>query len=186
MKIMNDLLNRYKKLADEASLGDGTLRSKNWFNKIVASQKNVRNINRVVEGLDKPSLLKPGMLIVFYYAARYADKLEYWDKHPLVMINSVTRDGWTGENLHYLHPRHRARMIYDSQRKRTSVFNPTDPMQHRLLPFCNKKYFASNASMVREVPQELWELVIQLPFENFQKQSKTAVWKDTTRKGNKR
>lgn len=183
---MNNLFEKYMKLAEEANLSSGTLKSREWFRRIVSTQREIGNINRLVEGLSKPSRLVPGMMIVFYYNAKHAETLSYWDKHPLVMVNSITRDGWTGENFHYMHPSHRARMMYNSTKKRIPVFNQIDPLFHEQMPYCNKKYFAERATMVREVPKEMWELVLQMPFENFQKQSKSFVWKETTKKARRK
>lgn len=182
---MNNLFQTYQKLAEEASLSDGTMRSKTWFRKIISSQRQVSSIDQVVEGLRRPRKLIPGMMIVFYYQARNSEKLEYWDRHPLVMINNITRDGWIGENFHYMHPHERARMMYHNQRYNIDAYDKINPLRHEMLPWCNKKYFASNASMVREVPKEYWELALQLPFEDFQKQSSASVWNKTSRKSKK-
>lgn len=183
---MNKTFEKYQKLAQAAQVSKGTLKSQEWFRKLVAQENNIKNIDKITEGLSAPDRLKVGDIIVFYYSAKTAEFLEYWDKHPLVMVTEIKNDGWVGTNFHYMHPMHRARMIYNAENRRRQVHDQEQPYDHEQLKWCTKRYLATHVRRVREIPKELWDLTIQLPFEAFQKTSKIDVWKDTTRKSKKR
>ena len=176
---MNKTFEKYQKLAQQAELSKGTLKSKEWFRKLVAQESSIRNIDKITEGLKSPDRLKVGDVVVFYYSAKTAEFLEYWDRHPLVMVTEIRNDGWLGNNFHYMHPMHRARMLYNNTKQNRGL-------QHEQLKFCQKRYLASYARDMRVVPSEYWDLVIQMPFEAFVNSNKMNVWKDTTRKSNKR
>lgn len=183
---MNKTFEKYQRLAREAQLSRGTLKSKDWFRKLVARENNIKNIDKITEGLREPDRLKVGQIVVFSYSAKTAEFLEYWDAHPLVMVTEIKNDGWIGNNFHYMHPMHRARMLHDAEKTRLQTHDQDTPYKHEQLKFCQKRYLATHARRVREVPKEYWDLVIQMPFEAFVNTSKMNVWKDTTRKSKKR
>ena len=183
---MNRTFEKYEKLAKEAGVSKGTLKSQDWFRKLVARENNIKNIDKITEGLQAPDRLKVGDIVVFHYSAKTAEFLEYWDRHPLVMVSDIKDDGWIGYNFHYMHPMHRARMIYNAENRRRQEHDQNQPYDHEQLKWCTKRYLASHTRRVREIPKEYWDLVIQMPFEAFVGTSKINVWKDTTRKSKKR
>ena len=52
-----------------------------------------------------------GKMNMFIYAPKFAKKLPYYDTFPLVLPLERYSDGFLGINLHYLHPRLRARLM---------------------------------------------------------------------------
>lgn len=50
---------------------------------------------------------KVGELCFFYYSAKWADKLPWYDRRPLVYIMDIQGDRLFGANLHYLNPDYR-------------------------------------------------------------------------------
>lgn len=181
---MDTLLEKYLKLADEAGVINGTtLKSQEWYRKFVRMEPHINNLDRLTRSLERTTRLKPGQLVVFQYSAKYAATLPYWDRHPLVLIDEITPNGWSGTNFHYIHPRIRARILYERSK---GNFGQKFGVQHDAMKNSHKKYLASHVTKSpREVPMDLWNIVIQMPFEAFEKASKESVWNKTSRKAKK-
>ena len=135
----------------------------------------------------------PGQMYLFVYDAKTKKKLPYWDKFPLVFFIGPCKDGtWLGINFHYLNyqqryylyhelltladknpndPKARLRLAYKSLIK-MSRFKSVKPCLHKYLP----SHIMSNVVRI-EAPD--WETALFLPVENFQKKTKTFVWKDS-------
>ena len=174
---MNRIFERYKELADKAELSNGTKRSKDWFRKLVSSEPHIHNIDRIGKNLQTVSKMRPGLLVTYEYDAKLKDKLRFWDRFPLIFVLNVTRDGWTGLNVHYLHPLQRAKLFYDYQKNGKAFID------HDIGKRASKRYLASHVvTRPKEIPKDLWEIAIQLPFENFQGMSSKGVWNQTSRK----
>jgi hypothetical protein len=164
-------------LADKAHLSDGTLRSKEWFRKLVASESTINGIEKLSENFKTPRKISPGSLVFFEYFPKTKDKLPFWDRYPLVFLTNVESSGWSGLNVHYLHPKQRARMFYEFQKYGNSFLD--FELSRKII----RKYIAKNAvRKPKEIPQSMWEIAIQLPFENFQKASSSQVWNSISRK----
>lgn len=165
------------KLADEAQLSNGTLRSKEWFRKLVSSESHIVNIDQITRNLSSVVKITPGKLITYEYDPKTKETLKYWDRYPLIFVINVTRDGWTGLNMHYLHPKARARLFYDYQ-KNDKAFIDQDISKKAL-----KKYLAKQVvTRPKEIPKDVWEIAIQLPYEDFQGMSSRGVWNQTSRR----
>lgn len=174
---MNPTLRKFMELAEEANIAKGTLASQEKFMRLVQNETDITNLQRVTRGLDPVARMKVGDLITFSYRAKYADELAFWDRFPLVIVTSIHEDGWSGINVHYLHPRMRARMLYEQHQHNTPV------IEQELANLCVKRYLVKNVlSRPREFPEDYFDVAIQLPFENFTKRSKNMVWSDTSRK----
>lgn len=177
---MNSIFEKYSKLAREAELQNGTLRSKEWFRKLVSNQPDISSIDKVTKNLPVVTKIKTGQLITFQYDAKLKEVLPYWDRYPLVLVTSITEDGWRGINFHYLHPRMRARILFDQQKRDVPI------IENEIAKMSEKRYLANRISRrPRLIEEDLWELAIQLPFENFQKAAKQIVWNKTSKKVNR-
>ena len=171
---MNRLIEKYNKLAEEAELSKGTLRSKEWFAKLIQGESQIRNLRTVTDGFERNTRLQVGNLIAFEYDAKTKETLPYWDRYPLALVTSVDRTGWHGLNLHYLHPRIRARLLFEYQKRDIPIID------NDLAKLSHKRYLASHVkSAPKDIPLQYWDLVIQMPFENFQKATKHQVWRKT-------
>jgi hypothetical protein len=171
---MNSLLAKFQKLAEKAELRKGTLRSKEAYMRMARRESPVLSIDRVTERLATVGRLKIGDLITFEYDAKYGEELPYWDRFPLVYVTKIHRDGWTGMNVHYLHPRMRARLFYDLDK------NSIDIIDNEMNSLCTKRYLAANTrTATKRSPKEFWEIAVQLPFEKFEKKSNNTVWRQT-------
>ena len=174
---MNRVLTKFSDLASSASLQKGTLRSKELYMKLAQSQSEIGNLKVVTEKLEAAAPIRVGQLVTYEYGAKFAEELPYWDKYPLVYVTQVNKDGWHGMNLHYLHPRMRARLFYDMDKRNIPIID------HDMSSLCIKRYLATHvASMPRLFPKDMWDIAVQLPFENFQNAGKQSVWKNTRKK----
>ena len=177
---MNSVLEKFQKLAEEAEIGKATLRSKEAYMKLARNQREIRSIQNLNRGLESVGRMQIGQLVTFEYEAKSADELPYWDRFPLVYITKVHRDGWTGMNLHYLHPRMRARLFYEMDSRNINIID------NDLSNLCTKRYLADHVVVEpRKFPKDLWEIAIQLPFENFENKTNNYVWRQTSMKKKK-
>lgn len=97
----------------------------------------------------------PGQLVQFFYSAKHAAKLPYWDTFPLIFPFAKTATHFTGLNLHYLHPRLRLVLLDKLLHYATDdAMTPTTRirMSWRLL---------SNASKFKEVAPCVKQYIIQ-------------------------
>lgn len=173
---MNKTLEKYQKLAEKAQLHKGTLKAIEQYRKLAQNEPEVSNITSIIEGFDRISRLRAGDMIIFEYFAKGNETLPYWDRYPLVMVTKITQTGWEGLNLHYLHPSIRSRIIYDLKKGKSSI------SKNDLTKPAFKKYLASQVQIgAREIPYSMWDLVINIPFENFVKENKYTVWRKTSR-----
>ena len=174
---MNPTLRKFMSLADEANLGKGTLAAQEKFLRLVQAEPQIPALDKVTRGLDPVNRITPGSLITFSYRAKGANDLPYWDRYPLVLVTQINKDGWTGINLHYMHPRLRARALYERNRFGIPI------IEQEIANLCVKRYLAKFVmSRPREFPSELHDIAIQLPFDNFQKEANVTVWNKTSRK----
>ena len=174
---MNPLFRKYQKVAQEAEIGKGTKKARLAYARMVQNEPDIHNLGKVTRGLETVQRLKPGMLIAYEYRAKYEDTLPFYDRFPLVFVLEITKDGWTGVNMHYLHPRMRAEVFYQMDRKKVHFGNNV------ITRSATKKYLADHVVRKPKVfPSSMWEVAVQMPFENFTKSNKYNVWTHTNRK----
>ena len=174
---MNRTINKFSKLKSEAGGRKDSRAHRERFARLAQGEAEIADIGQVTRGFPPVGKLRPGMLIAFEYSAKYGDELPYWDRYPLVMVTKITRTGWYGINFHYIHPRVRASLLYTQDKSNINI------IEQDIAVLSTKRYLAKQVvRRAREVPQEYMELVMQMPFENFQKSSKQKVWRDTSRK----
>lgn len=177
---MNKILREYQELAARAETQKKTLASFEKFMRLIGSKSDNHDINDVTEGLDPVNRLRGGELIAFQYSAKTAEELPYWDRYPLVIVTEIKKDGWVGINLHYLHPRHRARILYELHKRNKPIIG------NELANLCTKRYLAKHVERKpRSFPPEYHDIAIMLPFDNFQKAAAATAWKETYRKRKK-
>lgn len=133
-----------------------------------------------------------GGLYCYYYSAKTAEKLDYWDAFPMVIPLQRYDDGFLGLNLHYLPPRIRAGFM-DKLMARASFDEQDDPIKIRIsydildaakryreFRPCLKRYLYQNiASRILKIQPNEWETAVFLPTKQFQKASAKEVWQDS-------
>ena len=122
-----------------------------------------------------------GGLYYFYYDAKMAKQLPYWDAFPLVIPLQRYNDGFLGLNIHYLSGGERVAILnrlkeYTNNNKfdkttrlRLSydTLAATKRLASEMRP-CIKRYlFAQRRSMFIEITADEWDKVAALPLELF-------------------
>jgi hypothetical protein len=133
-----------------------------------------------------------GGLYYFYYNAKTASDLPYWDAFPLVIPVQRYGDGFLGINLHYLPINVRAGFMHklmstakfddneDPVRVRISYDILAATSKYKEFKPCLKKYLYSQiASKILKVQPNEWQTAVFLPTHQFQKSSAKDVWKDS-------
>lgn len=184
----NRLFNRYLEKARKANVTPaGSKESINWFRRVVTRGGQITNHGKITEGL-KVSSLKPGDMITYQYNPKLKEKLDFYDRHPLIIFLERTADGWYGLNLHYLPPAVRAQIFEElnyNEKRLPAIAQKLS--KNKLTKPCLKRYLGSHVeSKPKSIPKELWEIAIALPFDKFEKESKKTVWSLAKRRRNAR
>jgi hypothetical protein len=133
-----------------------------------------------------------GSMYMFFYNPKLKEELPYYDSFPLVIVIGPAKGGFLGMNLHYLPPVLRAKFLdsllevasnekYDD----TTRFEVSYSLLKRAAKFkyfkpCVKHYLSNNVkSRFARVPAPEWEIATFLPTADFQKSSRSAVYKDS-------
>ena len=134
---------------------------------------------------------------MFYYDPKHKDTLPYYDTFPLVIVIGPAEGGFLGLNLHYLPPVLRAKFLdslldvtNNKIYNETTKFNVTYNMLQRAGKMkyfkpCIKHYLNSQVrSRFAMVESPEWEIATFLPTADFQKATKTQIYRDSRRKIN--
>lgn len=171
-----------------------SIESYRWFIKKINNLRNpVALANQIKQETNRNTTrFVIGGLYYYYYNAKTADRLEYWDAFPLVIPLQRYNDGFLGLNLHYLPVKIRAGFM-DKLLSR-AVFNDNDdPVKVRIsyeildatkrykeFRPCLKRYlYTSIASRILAVQPNEWETAVFLPTHRFQKAKANEVWQDS-------
>lgn len=159
------------------------------------------NVNRVSKAPSRKMLLKQGetladafvgKMFMYVYDAKWKDELPFWDKFPLIFVVEIYKDGWLGLNLHYLPLNLRVKLFdkllqfaNDKSLDKVSKLQLSYALIKNVAQFpearpCIKRYLSKQvmSDLVKIEPVD-WEIAVFLPVEQFQKQKKEAVWKDS-------
>lgn len=171
-----------------------SISSYKWF---VSKINNLRNPVALANQIRKETERNTNRFVVgglyyFYYSAKTADQLQYWDAFPLVIPLQRYNDGFLGLNLHYLPPRIRAGFM-DKLLDRATLNENDDPIKVRIsyeildatkrykeFRPCLKRYLYGHiASKILKVQPNEWETAVFLPTQQFQKARSSEVWNDS-------
>jgi len=179
----NTLFNRYKALAAKAEVSLGTKESMDWFRNRIRKDSQIRNHDRVTKNLKKERP-GPGKMMTYVYNPKYADKLKYFDRFPLIIMLDTNVNGWYGANLHYLPPTLRVALLEEIEYKKTTLARIAGALERNpITKACLKRYLTKQlVTRPVTIPKNEWEIAIQLPFENFVKASQKEVWRESKRK----
>jgi len=190
------MANIFQKLEYEAFRAGITPRTKqsmDWFKR---KAQAMGRVNRSQLMKEDPIELKNrgimGNMYMFFYDPKTKDTLPYYDSFPLTIVVGPAEGGFYGLNLHYLPPMLRARMLdglmditnnksYDETTKFQVTYNTLQRASKlKYYKPCFKHYLNSNVrSRFAYVPPPEWEIATFLPTADFQKSSRSAVYKDS-------
>jgi hypothetical protein len=147
---------------------------------LIEHQKTVRN------------QLWYGHMYHFLYLPKYREELPYYDKFPLVFPVQRVDGGFLGLNLHYINPKERMNLmkqLYKYQTNDTTDAKTKLVLTYRLLNKtkslqsfkpCLKRYLYSHIrSNFLKIEYSEWNIILFLPTEQFEKESKYKVWKES-------
>ena len=138
-----------------------------------------------------------GKIYLFGYSPKTEQDLKYYDRFPLVLVLSMTQDGFLGLNFHYLHPNDRASFFNNLQTyvndeefdKNPNALFGIDYASLKSVkalkyyrPSIKRYYYKNIISKVTQVPPVYWKFMLFLPLERFSKMVKEQVWKESRRK----
>ena len=182
-----------KKAADQRILPNKSKEARDWF-RANAQKYNGPRINqgRLFQDSKIRSNITPGSMYMYVYDAKTKDKLPYWDAFPVIFPVSTFSGGFTGLNLHYLHPAMRARLMdglynitnnskYDDTTKiKISYEALKGAAGLKLFQPCFKKYLYSHvkSQFIYIEPKE-WDIAMFLPLHKFQGATAEEVWRDS-------
>ena len=179
-------------LQSPGSMSDQTARK--WYTE-QAQRLNIRP--RTIMSGEKENLtnkIKIGFLYMFFYEPKTRNKLEYFDKYPLVIPMRLERNGFNGLNLHYIEPKYRLilmenlrpmilnKNVSELQRLKMSYSILQRSSRYKYYKPCMKSYLYNNCkSLFLKIDSEDWETTLMLPTERFIKSNKKDVWKESRR-----
>jgi len=173
---------KYRDLADKAQKSLGTKESINFFrDKLTRRKVNHEVLLKNYRTAANPTV---GSMLVYNYDPKHKKKLPYYDEHPCIILLDYTKDGWYGANLHYLPPKLRAELLIEvGWNKRRPLRQIAAAMErNEYTKICLKRYLRSQLnSRVKVVNREDWEIIVQLPFDAFVKESRAQIWRKARR-----
>lgn len=172
-------------------------KARNWYRN-AAKKYSSLSIDQNFLQEDKDRLrntIQPGNMYMFWYKAKHADTLPYYDRFPLIFPFAAKRDRFWGINLHYLPLNYRAALMdelydlanntrYDESTKLKLSYNVLNSAsKFEYFKPCVKQYLTSQlvSRFLYIYPSE-WDMAIWLPTERFTGSTKQQVWRDTKRK----
>jgi hypothetical protein len=136
-----------------------------------------------------------GRMYFYYYDPKTKDKLQYYDRFPLVLPIEQYSDGFLGLNLHYIHPKQRIILLDKlSEFANNSKYDKTTKLRlsYDLLSSasrifehqpCIKRYlFSQVQSRFLEITADEWDIAALLPMESFVGASTSKVYSDSRKK----
>lgn len=137
-------------------------------------------------------LMGIGSMYMFFYDAKTAAKLPWWDRFPLIFPFRKSSSGFWGLNLHYLPLVYRG-VLMDGLYQITNNKKYDETTRLRLTATalnlfinlglannCIKRYLYTRVrSKLLYIHPTEWDIALFLPSERFMKQSKRVVWTAT-------
>lgn len=195
---MSNLFNKLEMEAFRKGITPRTKESQAWFRRRVSS---MRSLNRRDLMKDEQVNLKnrvgSGQMYMFYYDPKHKKTLPYYDRFPLIIMVGPAEGGFYGLNLHYLPPTLRAKFLdglmdtmnnkkYDETTKfqiNYSILQSAAKLKY--FKACYKHYLNNHVrSRFANVEAPEWEIATFLPTADFEKSSKSNIYKDSRMKIN--
>ena len=190
---MSNIFQKLELAAFRAGITPRSKESMNWFRQ---KAQAMGKVNRSALMKEDPVELKNrgvmGNMYMYFYDPKTKDKLPYYDSFPLVVVVGPAPGGFHGLNLHYLPPPLRAKFLdalmditnnknFDETTKFQARYNILQKTSRlRYYKPCYKHYLNSNVkSRFAYVPPPEWEIATFLPTADFQKSSRSSVYKDS-------
>ena len=169
-------------------------KSLEWLANRIAEIKNPGAIPRGIsrETYRQTTGFKLGGMYCFYYDPKTKEKLDYYDRFPMVLVLDRYTDGFLGLNLHYLPFQYRiaflgklmnfAQMDAAGEIQRLRVTYDILIASKSLKAFkpCLKRYLTGHIqSKILAIQSNEWDIAAFLPLQQFKKASAAKVWQES-------
>ena len=169
-------------------------KSLEWLANRIAEIKNPGVIPRGIsrETYRQTTGFKLGGMYCFYYDPKTKDKLEYYDRFPMVLVLDRYTDGFLGLNLHYLPFQYRIAFLGklmkyaqmddagEIQRLRVTYDILTASKSLKAFKPCLKRYLTGHIqSKILAIQSNEWDIAAFLPIQQFKKASAAKVWQES-------
>jgi|TARA_R110000796_G_scaffold64934_3_gene150195 hypothetical protein len=131
-----------------------------------------------------------GKMYFFFYDPKHKKTLPYYDRFPLIFKVQNVPGGFHGLNMHYLPLPLRARLMdtlyelasntkYDEGTKLKLTYQVLQGVSKYYKPTFKMYLNEHVRSRFLEISSTDWDMALFLPLEQFEKASKSSVWKDS-------
>lgn len=150
--------------------------------------------------LSVPSRIFDGQMLFFKYkpiSESFISRDTYYDMYPMVLVCGVTKEGFEGVNLHYLHPQYRI-FLFEQIMKRIPVLRSGTEWRNRLnidydklnahrsmkfFKVCYRKYLWKGMKRRPAIlPYEMWEQLMAAETSRFVGAKPVTVYRESYRK----
>ena len=175
-------------------------KSREWFRDYNRQYMNNIRIPRLLT--DHAMFTKTpriGDLYMFWYDPKHKKTLPYYDRFPLVFFFDINKTGPIGLNLHYLPPKLRLMLFSELLSTRNERrYRETTRLKlawevikrfsnSPIAESCVKQYHWKHfRGQFVKVDPAVWEIVVTLPIERFEKKSINEVWADSIKKSKRK
>jgi len=169
-------------------------KSLEWLANRIAEIKNPGAIPKGIsrETYRQTAGFRLGGMYCFYYDPKTKEKLDYYDRFPMVLVLDRYTDGFLGLNLHYLPFQYRiaflgklmkyAQMDDAGEIQRLRVTYDILIASKSLKEFkpCLKRYLTGHIqSKILAIQSNEWDIAAFLPLQQFKKASAAYVWQES-------
>jgi hypothetical protein len=188
------LIDRIKQSLAKEGLTPRSPKARDWIRAKISTLKPTRQaLLSDRQRLKEKSII--GRMYFFYYDPKTKDKLQYYDRFPLVIPIERYPDGFLGLNLHYIHPKQRIILLDKlSDYTNNSKYDETTKLRlsydllksaskiYELQP-CIKRYLFSHVdSRFLEISADEWDIAALLSVESFVGAKTSTVYSDSREK----
>jgi hypothetical protein len=157
----------------------------------------IKNPGSIPNGLSKETYrqttgFRMGGMYCFYYDPKTKEKLDYYDRFPMVLVLDRYADGFLGLNLHYLPFQYRIAFLGklmkfadlndagEIERLRVTYDILTASKSLKAFKPCLKRYLTSQIqSKILAIQSNEWDIAAFLPIQQFKKASAAKVWQES-------
>ena len=157
----------------------------------------IKNPGAIPNGLSREAYrqttgFRLGGMYCFYYDPKTKEKLDYYDRFPMVLILDRYTDGFLGLNLHYLPFQYRIAFLGklmkfadlndagEIERLRVTYDILTASKSLKAFKPCLKRYLTGHIqSKILAIQSNEWDIAAFLPIQQFKKASAAKVWQES-------
>jgi hypothetical protein len=157
----------------------------------------IKNPGAIPNGLSREAYrqttgFRLGGMYCFYYDPKTKEKLDYYDRFPMVLVLDRYTDGFLGLNLHYLPFQYRIAFLGklmkfadlndagEIERLRVTYDILTASKSLKAFKPCLKRYLTGHIqSKILAIQSNEWDIAAFLPLQQFKKASAAKVWQES-------